>query len=279
MADMRLLILGSSGYIGTHLMRYLAIHTDWQTTGLDKKDGFDLLGDRSIPDIDTYDCIIHLAARTGVRESNLFPHNYMRDNIQMTLNVLNQARKYSIPTLVASSSSVDELKSAYAYSKYAIEQICISQPYKHFTQIFRPFTVYGHFIEDCWRSNMLYGKIQDNRLPDTLFNAHRDYTHVEDVCSAIHILASNKIKGSAEPYEIGYCSPITTKRFLQNHGIKTKNLKFIHADDPSYLESKYTCASPSSLLRLGWKPIHIERAHRNDTPYQPWDVYKHRLNK
>ena len=278
MANMRLLITGGSGYIGTHLIRYLSINTDWDVTGIDKNDGFDLLGDRSIPDIDTYDCIIHLAARTGVRESNLFPHDYMSDNIKMTLAVLNQARKYLIPTLVASSSSITELRSAYAYSKYAIEQICQSTPYKHITQIFRPFTVYGHFVDNCWRSNMLYGKIQDNRIPDTLFNAHRDYTHVEDVCSALHILASNKISGS-EPIEIGYCHPITTKRFLQNHGIKTKNLRFVPADDPSYMESKYTCASPSALLRLGWDPVHFKRAHRDDIAYQPWDVFKSRLNK
>ena len=257
---MRVLLTGSEGYIGTHLMRYLMNKTDWDVSGIDRKSGFDLLGDRSIGHIDTYDCIVHLACETGVRASARHPHRYMEDNIKMTIALLNQAKEYQIPTLVASSSSVHELKSPYAYSKYAIEQICQSYPFRYFTRIFRPFTVYGHTTKDVFRANMLYGMIQNDRVPNEIYNAKRDYTHIEDVCQALMLLILNRKKGASNRiYEIGYCNPISTKQFLFDQGVDISDITFRDADHPSYSESSFTCASPSSLYRLGWSPKHIKR--------------------
>ena len=261
---LRILITGNQGYIGQHLSKWLFNHTDWDIHGLDKKDGFDLLGDRSIQHLDTYDCVIHLASLTGVRASHKIPHRYMEDNIKMTMRMLVLCREYNVPCLVASSSSVDELRSSYAYSKSAIEQICQSYPYKHIARIFRPFTVYGHNIPDCYRSNMLYGMIQNDRVPETIYNATRDFTHIDDVCSAIQLIALNRHIGSAERiYEIGYCSPINTKTFLELHNIDTSKISFTEPNH-EYNESHYTCASPSALYKLGWAPLHISR-HSSST--------------
>lgn len=256
---LRIIITGQKGYIGQHLSKYLFNHTDWDIHGLDKSDGFDLLGDRSIQHLETFDCVVHLASLTGTRSSAVIPHRYMRDNIEMTMRILNACNEANVPCLVASSSSVTELRSPYAYSKYAIEQIAKSYPYNRIARIFRPFTVYGHNMKGVYRSNMLYGMIVDNRLPDVITNARRDFTHIDDVCSALQLLILNRHNGTPDkPYDIGYCSPITTESFLQLNNVNTDNIIF---KDPSndYSESHFTCASPAPLFRMGWTPQFLNR--------------------
>jgi len=256
----RVLITGGEGYIGQHLQKYIFDTHDMDVYSVDKRSGFDLLGDRSIGHLETYDCVVHLACLTGVRASAKIPHRYVEDNIKMTMSVLNQCKEYDIPCLVASSSSVKQMKSAYAYSKYAIEQICTSYPYSYNTRIFRPFTVYGHTIADCYRANMLYGMIQDDRIPSEIYNAQRDFTHIEDVCQAICVLIRNARKGRAQDvYEIGYCNPVTTEAFMSGLGVPTANITFLDPSDATYSESTFTCASPHRLYELGWKPNHINR--------------------
>ena len=255
----RVLVTGGSGYIGQHLQKYIFDTHDIDVYSVDKADGFDLLGGRSIGHLETYDCVVHLASLVSTRASTKLARRYMDDNIKMTLSVLNQCKEYDIPCLVASSSSVHELRSPYAYSKQAIESLCQSYPYKYIARIFRPFTVYGHNIRNCYRSDMLYGMIQDDRIPIELTNARRDYTHVEDVCSAITLLIRNCRNGNPDrPYEIGYCNPISTEAFLKLNNVNTDNISF---NEPShdYSESHFTCASPSALYKLGWTPHHISR--------------------
>ena len=258
---LRIIITGQKGYIGQHLSKWLFNNTDWDIHGLDKQDGFDLLGDRSIQHLETFDCVVHLASMTGVRLSAKIPKRYMEDNIKMTMRILNSCLDNNVPCLVASSSSVSELRSAYAYSKYAIEQLCQSYPYNSIARIFRPFTVYGHNMKDVYRSNMLYGMIVNNRVPNEIWNAKRDFTHIDDICSAIQLLILNRRNGTPnKPYEIGYCNPISTKEFLELHSVDTST---IHFKEPSneYSESHFTCASPHDLFRLGWTPQNNQRIY------------------
>ena len=258
---LRVLVTGGQGYIGQHLQKWLYNNTDWDVNSLDKSTGFDLLGDRSIQHLETYDAVIHLASLTGVRASRVIPHRYMKDNIAMAMRILNQCNEYNVPCLVASSSSVEELRSPYAYSKYAIEQICKSYPYNRIARIFRPFTVYGHNISNCYRSNMLYGMIVDNKIPDTILKTTRDFTHIDDVCSAIHLITLNRHNGTPnKPYDIGYCNPISTEEFLKLHSIDTSTIQFTEPPN-DYSESLFTCASPSALFRLGWSPASNKRIY------------------
>jgi len=258
---LRILITGNQGYLGQHLSKWLFNHTDWDIHGLDKQDGFDLLGDRSIQHLETFDCVVHLASLTGVRASRVIPHRYMRDNIAMTMRILNACLDANVPCLVASSSSVEELRSAYAYSKYSIEQICKSYPYNRIARIFRPFTIYGHNIRNCYRSNMLYGMIVDNKIPNEIVNARRDFTHIDDVCSALQLLILNRHNGTPDkPIDIGYCNPISTKEFLELCSVDVSDIIFKEPTE-EYTESHFTCASPSALFRMGWSPSSNKRIY------------------
>ena len=106
------------------------------------------------------DCIIHLAARAGVRQSIDDPWIYYSTNVIGTLNLLELCRSESIGKLVlASTSSVygkneipfaedmktDHQLSPYASSKKSAEGLCsvYNSLYGMDISVLRYFTVYG----------------------------------------------------------------------------------------------------------------------------------------
>jgi len=150
---------------------------------------------------DTYDGVINLAARAGVRQSVSDPWIYYETNVIGALNLLDACRARSIPKLVQASTSslyglhnprpykedadTSQPLSPYAASKGAAEILCHSYHYLHEMDItiLRYFTVFGpagrpdmsifRFIQ--WiaegRPLVLYG--------DGL--QERDFTFVDDI--------------------------------------------------------------------------------------------------
>lgn len=109
----------------------------------------------------TYDAVINLAARAGVRQSVENPWIYLDTNITGTLNLLELCREFEIPKFIlASTSSIygadaplptseeansDRPLQPYAASKKGAEALCHSYHflYNIDVTVFRYFTVYG----------------------------------------------------------------------------------------------------------------------------------------
>ncbi len=109
----------------------------------------------------TFDAVINLAARAGVRQSVENPWVYVDTNVTGTLNLLELCRRQGIPKFIlASTSSVyglnaplptpedassDRPLQAYAASKKGAEALCHAYHYLYGTDvtIVRYFTVYG----------------------------------------------------------------------------------------------------------------------------------------
>lgn len=109
----------------------------------------------------TFDAVINLAARAGVRASVEDPWVYVETNLTGTLNLLELSRRHGIPKFVlASTSSVygaeaplptpetadsDRPLQAYAASKKAAEALCHAYHFLYGIDVtvFRYFTVYG----------------------------------------------------------------------------------------------------------------------------------------
>lgn len=179
------------------------------------------------------DVVVHIAARAGVRPSLENPLEYVRSNIEGTINILENMRKYNCKKIVfASSSSVygnctadkfsEDLKvtepiSPYAATKSSCEQFLYtySKLYGINAICLRFFTVYG----PKQRPDLAIRKFaelieQDKPIPvygdgTTM----RDYTYIDDIvggiCSAI-----NYNKTSYEIINLGGGSPVTLNQMI-----------------------------------------------------------------
>lgn len=238
---MKILLTGSSGFIGQHVKQQLAIHTNWTIIGIDKVPSRftdiveDLLNSTCIEEASPpFDCIIHLAGLSGVRDSDArgAPESYIDNNCKLTVRIFEQARKNGSPKILyASSSSVygdtdipfteskvlPVPKSIYALSKQIVEEI--GAYYWSRFQIpnlgLRFFTVYGPGS----RKNMapyLFTTAALEEKPVTIYNdgnQTRDFTHVYDVVRAIESGVRTQIQ--CDVVNIGSSSPLTVNRMLR----------------------------------------------------------------
>jgi nucleoside-diphosphate-sugar epimerase len=109
----------------------------------------------------SFDAVINLAARAGVRQSVENPWVYLQTNVTGTLNLLELCRRYEVPKFIlASTSSIyganaplptpedydsDHPLQPYAASKKGAEVLCYSYHFLYGIDVtvFRYFTVYG----------------------------------------------------------------------------------------------------------------------------------------
>ncbi|NOY76787.1 MAG: NAD-dependent epimerase/dehydratase family protein [Calditrichaeota bacterium] len=279
---MQILVTGSAGFIGSHLTEKLLSRGDF-VAGIDnfndyydpriKRDNLksalkhpnfslfemdirDKKGLESIAKDFSFDVIVHLAARAGVRPSLKDPLLYQDVNIRGTMNLLEVARDQDIPKFVFASSSsvygsnkkvpfsetdnVDHPVSPYAATKKAGE--LIGYTYHHlygfsFTGI-RFFTVYG----PRQRPDMAIHKFTaliDQGMEIPVFGdglSRRDYTYVDDIVDGI-IRIIDKSTGYAlynlgDSRTIGLMEMIQTIEKYLGKKAKIKKLPFQPGDVP-----------------------------------------------
>lgn len=153
----------------------------------------------------SFDQVIHLAARAGVRPSLAHPALYQRVNVEGTVNLLEAARKTGCRKFIlASSSSVYGINakvpfsesapnfspiSPYAASKLACEGL--GHVYHHLygmdVTMVRFFTVYGPRQRPDLAIYKFASLIQQG-LPIPVFgdgSTRRDYTYVDDIVAGV----------------------------------------------------------------------------------------------
>ena len=193
-------ITGHLGFIGTTLKK--SLEHEYNIIGLDIKDGNDIL-DCDLPDCDI---IIHLAAKTGIRQSLLDPAEYWRVNVAGTKRILDHYVNKKI--LAASSSSQYEpFLNPYAASKNVMESI----PHNNICWM-RFHTVYS--LEP--RADMFFSKLINGNL-EYVTTHERDFIHVDDICRAIKILLDTGYQG---PVDIGTGKTIKINSICPNLPIK-----------------------------------------------------------
>jgi UDP-glucuronate 4-epimerase len=148
-----------------------------------------------------FDCIVHLAARAGVRPSIRDPKLYLDTNITGTFNLLEAARKGGVPRFVCASSSsvygvlktlpfredlaLTQTISPYAATKLAAEQLCSNYSHLHGirTVNLRFFTVYGPRQRPDLAIHSFTRAIFEGK-PIAQFgdgSTRRDYTYIDDI--------------------------------------------------------------------------------------------------
>ncbi|MCJ7545228.1 MAG: GDP-mannose 4,6-dehydratase [Deltaproteobacteria bacterium] len=230
----RILVTGGAGFIGSHLCQRL-LQEGYQVVCLDNFDtyydpaikrknleeirasrgaqGFELvegdIRDKGLLDDlfrrSSFDLIIHLAARAGVRPSIQQPLLYEEVNVAGTLNLLEACREFGVRDFIFGSSSsvygknrkvpfveedmLEAMISPYAVTKRIGELFCYTYHHLYGLNIscLRFFTVYG----PRQRPEMAIHKFarlieQGEKIP--LFGdgtSRRDYTYIDDIIGGI----------------------------------------------------------------------------------------------
>ncbi len=227
-----LLITGGAGFIGSHLVDHLLATNKWQVTVVDDFNDFydptikrqnirphlanpsyrlaeaDIRDRAALESVfagQDFDCIVHLAARAGVRPSLSQPELYAETNINGTLNLLELARLRSIKQFVFGSSSsvyginaklpfseddpVRQPISPYAATKTAGELLC--HTYSHLYGLrcicLRFFTVYGPRQRPDLAIHKFASLISSGQ-PIPVFGdgtTRRDYTYIDDIIAGV----------------------------------------------------------------------------------------------
>lgn len=218
----RIAITGCSGFIGTHLSKYL--NRKYEIIGIDRE-FWDAKGLKNIsfyhqdindelPDLDNVYAVIHLAARAGVRESQEHFEEYVKDNILGTKAILDKCVSNWKPKmlLVASSSSVlgdtmdnsvryTKPKSLYAMTKVATEELVNTYRNNGLlgesgieASCLRIYTCYG----ENQRSGLAIRTFIDKILRDEPITIYGDGTQSRD-----WVLVSDLCQGIEEILELG----------------------------------------------------------------------------
>jgi UDP-glucose 4-epimerase len=212
----KILITGSSGYIGRHLASLLAVYEDdYHLTGVDKmwrkQLCHEFIGQNILENSEIegdFDTVIHLAGLVNVGMSMQAPMEYYRNNVIGTLNMLERVAYNHF--IFASTGAATDPASPYGMSKFVSEQL-VRQYCKLNNKkctIFRFYNVIGSNgyeptnVDGLMYNLMkaketgvfhLYG-IDYDMLPDG--SAIRDYLHVMEVCQAIKFAIDTPVSDS-----------------------------------------------------------------------------------
>ncbi len=248
-----ILVTGGAGFIGSNLIDQLLANTDNRVTCIDN---FDPFYDRSIKEnnikehlkndryqfleIDirdfaqlekklksSFDVIIHLAAKAGVRPSINNPQLYTDVNITGTQNMLEIARALNVPKFIfASSSSVYGTNPNYPWketdhdllpiSPYASTKLSgefLGHVYSHLYPMqflaLRFFTVFGPRQRPDLAIHKFFIALNSN-TPIEIYGdgtTQRDYTFVGDAVNAI-VFAMGYKQSNYEIFNVGNNHPI-----------------------------------------------------------------------
>jgi UDP-glucuronate 4-epimerase len=222
---MKLLVTGGAGFIGSHFVeRSLASghsvevmddFNDFYDPAIKRANVAGFAGGVPVHETDIrdgdgvlrivrdgrFDCIVHLAARAGVRPSIRDPKLYLDTNITGTFNLLEAARQGNVPRFVCASSSsvygvlktlpfredlaLNQTISPYAATKLAAEQLCSNYSHLHGirTVNLRFFTVYGPRQRPDLAIHSFTRAIFEGK-PIAQFgdgSTRRDYTYIDDI--------------------------------------------------------------------------------------------------
>jgi UDP-glucuronate 4-epimerase len=227
-----ILITGGAGFIGSHLVDRLLAEGEWRVTVVDDFNDFydpaiknenvrlqlespnytlfrtDIRDRAALEKVfaeDRSDCVVHLAARAGVRPSLQKPLLYSETNITGTLNLLELAREHGVKQFVFGSSSsvyginakvpfseddaVRQPISPYAATKAAGELLC--HTYSHLYGVrcvcLRFFTVYGPRQRPDLAIHKFALLITESKSIPVFGDGttRRDYTYIDDIIAGV----------------------------------------------------------------------------------------------
>ncbi len=256
-----ILVTGGAGFIGSHLVDRLLADGGARVTVVDnfndfydpaikranvaphlKRDDFELVeadiaDSRAMNDLFAragFDCVVHLAARAGVRPSLEDPLAYEETNVRGTFTLLEAARRNRVPKFIfGSSSSVYGVNSKvpfsendpianpispYAATKIAAEAAC--HVYSHLYDLrvvcLRFFTVYGARQRPDLAIHK-FARLISQGQPIPIFgdgSTRRDYTYIDDIIAGA-VAAMKYDQSRFEVINLGESQTVELRRLVE----------------------------------------------------------------
>jgi nucleoside-diphosphate-sugar epimerase len=226
------LVSGSKGFIGKHLCRRLTeIGMNVVNSSKSDENNLDVTNMNQLQSIEKVEAIIHLAAKTSIKNSLDNPYETYRINLFGTLNLLEFARLRNISKFMYISSYVygqpkylpiDEKHpvnphSPYNKSKLLAEQLCKNYSYDFGIDvvILRPFYLYGpeskssYFIPSVIQQIMKNGKVLLSGE-----NTKRDFLFIDDFINLLAIIL-NEFPSGYDLYNVGSGTSSTIKEITE----------------------------------------------------------------
>jgi len=271
-----ILITGSQGFIGSHLLREflpenevigLNIKKDFKTKNYKpRKKNIVKLNDIK----ESLDGIIHLAALTDVKFCDNFPQKCIETNVLGTQKMLELTRKKDCKLIFVSTSHVYGIPknlpikedqptnptSVYAKSKRLAEILCeeYSKAYGLNVSILRFFSVYGKNSPSHLVTSRIISQLGKKTIQLGNLSTKRDFIFIDDVIHATKIAFERSHNfniyniGTGKSHSILQVCNLIKK--LAKKKTPVESFSNIRRKD----DAKEIVADISRIKRLGWKP-------------------------
>lgn len=297
---MKFLVTGCAGFIGSNLVEKLLLNSDNFVIGIDNFDAFypkeikqnnlknfinnkkfefyetDITNKKELKNIfskHNIECVIHLAAKAGVRPSFDKPEEYISTNINGTQNILELMNKYNIQKLIFTSSSSVYGNADYEKLSEDIENLSPISPYANTKleceKIIQEYTQKTDINAICLRLFTVYGKRQRPDLAITKFvknlmnnkeitlygdgSTSRDYTYIDDTVNGI--IEATKYPLKFEIINLGAGNSILLKdmvTLIEKELKKNAKIKYMPMQKGDVFKTYSDISKAKRLLK--WQP-------------------------
>ena len=220
------------------------------------------------------DICIHAAAAIKVQESIEHPAKYYDINVTGTFNILEEARKRDVKTVLigtcmvynlTSSEAINEEhqvnpKSPYAGSKLAAENLALSYFYAYGLPVVitRPFNTYGPYQKSDMEGGVVSIFIRSHLAGKTL-NVFGDGTQTRDLlfvddCADFIVNAAFSDKAVGETINAGSGKDIAIKELALLIQKNPEGIKHVKHHHPQSEIQKLLCDYTKAKKLLGWAP-------------------------
>lgn len=261
----KVLVTGSSGFIGTQIVRRLP---ESQVVTDSNNGRTDLRSREQVMGLEPADIVIHLGGKTP--QDNLGWSEYFENNTTGTLNILEYCMQNKAKSLIYVSSyvygspkycPVDEghpvnPHNAYTESKYLGERLCkfYSDRSDLSVTVLRPFNIFGRSMREGYLiSNLVNAARTGSEVTITNKDSRRDFLYVDDFVDLVIKVMDHGSKfdifnvGSGVSYSF---DEIVEK--IQKMASKKLNIKY--DDDPASFIGEITADISKVKNKTGWQP-------------------------
>ncbi|MDO9154692.1 MAG: NAD(P)-dependent oxidoreductase [Paludibacter sp.] len=267
---MNILVTGSSGFIGTYLLKRFSI-TNHKISLADVSDGINICDWEQVKILNPVDTVVHLANLSFVPDSYKNPKLFYETNYLSTLNMLEFCRINNAKLIFLSSyvyghpeyQPIDENHPIQAFNPYAqtkviCESLCegYNRDFKVPVTIFRPFNIYGKGQNSDFLIPSIINQAKKGQIIIKDDRPKRDYIHVEDIVEAILIAIESDNNLSIKKYNLGTGKSYSVKEIVDFvRDLFNSKIDYLCTDEIRPNDVMDTIADITTIKKdLKWEP-------------------------